>query len=76
VALYNVNKIKPIAVIKDSHANGWISAICSSYNTDMVISGAIDDHINFYQVTPLASKIEKKFSVRCVQAINKGRDHQ
>ena len=65
-----MNKIKPIAVIKDAHANGWIAALGSNYNTDMIVSGAIDDHLNFYQVNPTAEKLEKKFSVRCVQAIN------
>lgn len=68
--MYNVNKIKPLTIIKDAHANGWISALCSNYNTDMIVSGAIDDHLNFYQVDPLKEKLEKKFSVRCVGNVN------
>jgi hypothetical protein len=66
VALYNVSKLKPVTVIKDAHSSGWVSALACTYNTDMIVSGGMDDHLNFYQVAPAAGKIEKKFSIRCV----------
>ena len=52
--------------VGEAHSNGWVGALAASYNTDLVVSGGIDDTLNFYEVSPEKQKIEKKFSVRCV----------
>ena len=60
------DKVKPVASIKSAHETGWVSALGTNFNTDMLVSGAADDQLNFYRVDPAAKHIEKKFSVHCV----------
>ena len=64
--MYNTEKVKPVSSIKDAHASGWVSALGGIYNTDMVVSGAMDDQLHFHRVNLDQRTIEKAFSIRCV----------
>jgi hypothetical protein len=64
--LYSLDKIKPVCVIKDSHSSGWVSALAGQYNTDLVLSGAMDGKIHFYRVAPEKNEIAKEFSIELV----------
>lgn len=49
ICMWNLAKKKPKVVIENSHENGWVSALASVYNGDLVISGARSGQINFYK---------------------------
>jgi ribosomal RNA-processing protein 9 len=44
LGIWNINKKKPISIVKNAHkqssiSTGWISAVSSYHNTDLLASG-------------------------------------
>lgn len=66
VCLFSLDKVKPMSSVKNAHPGGWIGALATNYNSDMLVSGGWDDQLNFYQLDLQKNSIEKKFDVRCV----------
>ena len=50
ISIWNVSKKKPRIILEQQHKNGWISSLQSIYNGDILISGATDGYINFYEI--------------------------
>ena len=50
IAVWNVSKKKPRIVNNNLHKKGWISCLASIYNGDILISGANDGQLNFYEI--------------------------
>ncbi len=49
LSLWNINKKNPRFVINRSHKKGWLSSVVSFFNGDIVITGANDGFIKFYE---------------------------
>ena len=76
ISMWNVEKVKPVCSVKGAHSSGWVSALGGIYNTDMLVSGGMDDKLQFYKVDPENKLIEKVFNVRCVEFDHLGRSSQ
>ena len=67
ISMWNLAKKKPKAVIEESHDNGWISALASVYNGDMVVSGGRSGKVNFYKAE---CDVIKDISIKKVLGLN------
>jgi ribosomal RNA-processing protein 9 len=53
VALWHVNKKRPVAVVEHAHGEGtgcdtWISSVAAGHNTDLAVSGAGDGFVRLW----------------------------
>jgi len=56
LALWNVNKKKPVAIVSNAHggAGHWISSVATIKGTDLVASGSDDGVVRLWQATTTA----------------------
>jgi ribosomal RNA-processing protein 9 len=53
VALWHVNKKRPVSVVEHAHGEGtgcdtWISSVAAGHNTDLAVSGAADGFVRLW----------------------------
>lgn len=66
VALWNLGKRKPLKVVAAYPEGGWTSAIAARFNSDFVVTGAVDANVKFWKVTakdPKSWSFEEKMQV-------------
>ncbi|CAD8128140.1 unnamed protein product [Paramecium sonneborni] len=51
INLWNVKKRRPLFELYKPHGDKWITSLGTIYNSDLLISGSIDDNLNIYKVT-------------------------
>ena len=82
LSMWNLAKKKPKVVVEDSYNDGWISALASVYNGDVVVSGGRSGKINFYKTeydVIKDIKLKYAFSIDvegCVQALKFSSDYK
>lgn len=82
LCMWNLAKKKPKVVVEDSVDSGWLSALASVYNGDVVVSGGRSGRINFYKAEyDVIKDIKLKFAFSlevegCVQALKFSSDHK
>lgn len=68
LCIWNVSKKKPRLVLGNAHNKGWLSCIRGFYNSNVVVTGANDGFINFFNAdceTLKTTTFEKMFQVEC-----------
>lgn len=75
LAVWNINKKKPLAIVKNAHktagstnpeASCWITAVSAYHNTDLLASGSDDGFIRVWAHTESANNLKELFTIPIV----------
>jgi len=70
INFWSAKRKKPIAVIRNAHGGGWITALGTCLNSDCFASGSSDGFLRFWRVTPDRSRIEQFHAMKMEGIIN------